>query len=242
MGSDAGNVKRIELRSKQVSGGKVVLWLEHVFTLKRQPKLRRSSTQLRSVASTEMDDLSRADSARASEDSALPEEPAAAVQPGSRAHAGPVTAIQVHRNAVYTSGGSQGAAALHEWTQGGTLHHSHSLKELGKLCCQSSACLVSRESLALLVHRMPEAVKIDFPTLFCQFRQLWSMCHSLRLIAPLWLKVDSMHAWEPPSYLTCGSLMSVWYIFCRRRKGDCHPERSGECQIASRHGSSPQLC
>ena len=131
VGSDAGNVKRIELRSKQVSGGRIVLWLEHVFTLKHQPKSRNSSTQLRSIPSAEMDDLSRADSARASEDSALQEEPAPAVLPGSKAHAGSVTAIQVHRNAVYTSGGSQGAAALHEWTQGGMLHHAHKLRDLG---------------------------------------------------------------------------------------------------------------
>lgn len=129
VGSESGNVKRVDLKRKDVTASKAQLWLEHIFTLRHHPKSRRCSTQLGSAASTELDDLSRAGSARASEDFAA-EEPA--IAPGSKAHAGPVTAIETYRNTVYTSGGSPGAAALHEWTQGGTLHHAHKLRELGK--------------------------------------------------------------------------------------------------------------
>ena len=132
VGSDSGNVRRIELKHKEVTGGKTQLWLENVFTLQHHPKSRRSSIQLGSATSTEPDDLSRADSARASEDFASAEEPA--VAPGSKAHAGPVTTIEMHRNTVYTSGGSPGTAALHEWTQAGALHHAHKLRELGMTC------------------------------------------------------------------------------------------------------------
>ena len=131
VGSDSGNVKRIELKSKQVTGSRPALWLEHVLTLKHLPKSRRSSAQFGSATSTELDDLSRAESGHASDDLAAADEPATA--PGSKAHAGPVTAVEVHRNTLYTSGGSQGAAALHEWTQAGTLHHAHKLKDLGML-------------------------------------------------------------------------------------------------------------
>lgn len=131
VGSEHGNVRRVELKRKEVTGGKAQLWLENVFTLKHHPKSRRSSVQLGSTTSTEMDDLSPADSARASEGYAVAEEPA--VAPGSKAHAGPVTAIEMYRNTVYTSGGSPDTAALHEWTQGGALHHAHKLKELGRV-------------------------------------------------------------------------------------------------------------
>lgn len=130
VGSDSGNVRRLELKQKEVTAGKTQLCLENVFTLKHSPKSRRSSIQLGSTTSTELDDLSRADSVRASEDFA--EEPA--IAPGSRAHAGPVTAIETHRNTVYTSGGSPGTAALHEWTQNGAMHHAHKLRELGMTC------------------------------------------------------------------------------------------------------------
>lgn len=132
IGSDSGNVRCVELKRKEVTAGKIQLWLENVFTLKHHPKSRRSSIQLGSATSSELDDLSRAGSARASEDFASAEEPAAA--PGSKAHAGPVTAIEMHRNIVYTSGGLPGTAALHEWTQGGALHHAHKLRELGMIC------------------------------------------------------------------------------------------------------------
>ena len=129
VGSESGNVRRVELKRKEVAAGKAQLWLENLFTLRHHPKSRRGSTNLASVASTELDDLSRAGSARASEDFAAEEPP---IAPGSKAHAGPVTAIEMHRNTVYTSGGSPGAAALHEWTQGGLLHHAHKLRELGE--------------------------------------------------------------------------------------------------------------
>ena len=132
VGSDSGNVRRVELKHKEVTAGKTRLWLESVFTLKHHPKSRRTSTQLGSATSLDLDDLSRADSARASEDFTSAEEPATA--PGTKAHAGPVTAIEMHRNTVYTSGGSTGTAALHEWTQGGALHHAHKLRELGTTC------------------------------------------------------------------------------------------------------------
>ncbi|KAL3162493.1 hypothetical protein ABBQ32_010154 [Trebouxia sp. C0010 RCD-2024] len=128
VGSESGNVRRVELKRKEVTANKAQLSLESIFTLRHHPKSRRCSTQLGSSASTELDDMSRAGSARASEDFAS-EEPA--IAPGSKAHAGPVTAIEMHRNTVYTSGGSPGAAALHEWTQGGFLHHAHKLRELG---------------------------------------------------------------------------------------------------------------
>lgn len=136
MGSDSGNIKCIELKSKEVTGGKPILWLEHVFTLKHQPKSRRSSTQFGSAASTEFDEISRGGSVRASEDEAIAEEPA--VTPGSKAHAGPVTAIEIHMSTVFTSGGSPGTAALHEWTQGGSLHHMHRLKDLGEALAVNS--------------------------------------------------------------------------------------------------------
>lgn len=129
VGSESGNVRRVELKRKEVTANKAQLSLESIFTLRHHPKSRRCSTQLGSSASTELDDMSRAGSARASEDFAS-EEPA--IAPGSKAHAGPVTAIEMHRNTVYTSGGSPGAAALHEWTQGGFLHHAHKLRELGE--------------------------------------------------------------------------------------------------------------
>ena len=132
VGSDSGNVRRVELKRKEITAGKTQLWLEKMYTLKHHPKSRRSSTQFGSATSTELDDLSRADSARASEDFAAAEEPA--IAPGSKAHAGPVTAIETHRNTVYTSGGSPGTAALNEWTHGGALHHAHKLRELGMAC------------------------------------------------------------------------------------------------------------
>lgn len=152
VGSDSGNVRRVELKYKALTTGKPQLCLENVFTLKHHPKSRRSSTQLGSTTSTELDDLSRADSTRASDDFISAEEPASA--PGSKAHAGPVTAIEMHRNTVYTSGGWPGTAALHEWTQGGALHHAHKLRELGTAC---SLHFLMSQSLA---HRLPcNAVK-----------------------------------------------------------------------------------
>lgn len=132
VGSDSGNVRRVELKYKNFTAGKPQLCLENVFTLKHHPKSRRTSTQLGSTTSTELDDMSRADSTRASEDFISTEEPASA--PGSKAHSGPVTAIEMYRNTLYTSGGSPGTAALHEWTQGGALHHAHKLRELGTAC------------------------------------------------------------------------------------------------------------
>ncbi|KAL0047223.1 hypothetical protein WJX82_010034 [Trebouxia sp. C0006] len=79
VGSDSGNVKRIELQSNQVTAC---------------------------------------------------EEPAVGIV-GVRAHAGPVTAVEVHQNLVFTSGGSASYPALHQWAQNGVLQHSQKLKELG---------------------------------------------------------------------------------------------------------------
>jgi len=130
VGSDSGNVKRIELQSNQVTGGSTKCWLEHTHTLRHQAKRRRSSTVFSSTASAELDDLSRAESARASEDYTAGEEPAVGTV-GVRAHAGPVTAVEAHRNLVFTSGGSPSHPALHQWAQNGMLQHSQKLKELG---------------------------------------------------------------------------------------------------------------
>jgi len=132
VGSDSGNVKRIELQSDQVTGGSTKCWLEHTHTLRHQAKRRRSSTVFSSTASAELDDLSRVDSARASEDYTAGEEQPAVGIVGVRAHAGPVTAVEAHQNLVFTSGGSASYPALHQWAQNGVLQHSQKLKELGK--------------------------------------------------------------------------------------------------------------
>ncbi|DBA69568.1 TPA: hypothetical protein ACH3X2_012650 [Trebouxia sp. C0005] len=130
VGSDSGNVKRIELQSKQVTGGSTKCWLEHTHTLRHQAKRRRSSTVFSSTASAELDDLSRADSARASEDYTAGEEPAVGTV-GVRAHSGAVTAVEAHQSLVFTSGGSPSHPALHQWAQNGMLQHTQKLKDLG---------------------------------------------------------------------------------------------------------------
>lgn len=157
VGSDSGNVKRIELQTKQVTGGNTRCWLEHTHTLRHVAKSRRSSTVFGSTASADLDDLSRADSARASE-MAASEEPAAGPV-ASRAHAGPVTAVEVHSCFVFTSGGTQSHPALHQWSPNGMLQHSHKLNQIGmchlRLRCHS-ACQSGRQAEgsepALLVH------------------------------------------------------------------------------------------
>lgn len=131
VGSDSGNVKRIELHRKQTTDGNTKLWLEHTHTLRHPAKSRRSSIVFSSTASAELDDLSRADSAHASEDDSATEDPGPGTA-GVRAHSGPVTAVETYRNFVFTSGGTHSSCALHQWTQNGMLHHSHKLKELGK--------------------------------------------------------------------------------------------------------------
>lgn len=131
VGSDSGNVKRIELQSDQVIGDSTKCWLEHTQTLRHQAKRRRSSTVFSSTASAELDDLSRVDSARASEDYTAGEEQPAAGIVGVRAHTGPVTAVETHKNFVFTSGGSPSYPALHQWVQNGMLQHSQKLKDLG---------------------------------------------------------------------------------------------------------------
>jgi len=131
VGSDSGNVKRIELQSDQVTGGSTKCWLEHTHTLRHQAKRRRSSTVFSSTASAELDDLSRVDSARASEDYTAGEEQPAVGIVGVRAHAGPVTAVEAHQNLVFTSGGSPSHPALHQWAHNGVLQHSHKLTDLG---------------------------------------------------------------------------------------------------------------
>ena len=129
-GSGSGNVKRIDLRRVQATGGSTTFTLEHVSTLRHQGKSRRSSIAFSSSASAELDDLSRAGSAHASDDMSAVEEPHM-VTAGVRAHTGPVTAIETHRNWIFTSGGTQSSSALHQWTRNGGLHHSHKLKDLG---------------------------------------------------------------------------------------------------------------
>ncbi|DBB01174.1 hypothetical protein WJX77_003342 [Trebouxia sp. C0004] len=131
VGSDSGNVKRIELQSNQVTGGgSAKCWLEHTHTFRHQAKRRRSSTVFSSTASAELDDLSRADSARVCKDYTAGEEPAVGTI-GVRAHAGPVTAVEAHQNLVFTSGGSPSHPALHQWAQNGMLQHSQKLKDIG---------------------------------------------------------------------------------------------------------------
>ena len=131
VGSDSGNVKRIELLSNQVTGGRTKCWLEHTHTLRHQAKRRRSSTVFSSTASAELDDFSRVNSARASEDYTAGEEQPAVATVGVRAHAGPVTAVETHKNFVFSSGGSSSYPALHQWAHDGMLQHSQKLQELG---------------------------------------------------------------------------------------------------------------
>ena len=150
VGSDSGNVKRIELQTKQVTGGNTRCWLEHTHTLRHVAKSRRSSNVFGSTASADLDDLSRADSARASEMS-VSEEPAAGPV-AARAHAGPVTAVEVHSCFVFTSGGAQSHPALHQWSASGMLQHSHKLNQIGmshlRLCCHS-ACQSEQQAESL---------------------------------------------------------------------------------------------
>ena len=131
VGSHSGNVKRIELLSNQVTGGSTKCWLEHTHTLRHQAKRRRSSTVFSSTASAELDDFSRVNSARASEDYTAGEEQPAVATVGVRAHAGPVTAVETHKNFVFSSGGSSSYPALHQWAHDGMLQHSQKLQELG---------------------------------------------------------------------------------------------------------------
>ena len=130
IGSEAGNVKRVELCSKDVANGKPALFLEHSLTLRHQPKSRRSSTTFSNAA--DMDDLTRADSARGSADSHPTSEGAPTGNLGVRAHTGPVTAVEAQGSLLFTAGGNQNTAALHQWGQSGVLHRSHKLKDLGE--------------------------------------------------------------------------------------------------------------
>lgn len=51
---------------------------------------------------------------------------------GVKAHAGPVTAMELHGGRVFTSGGTQNYSALIEWDVSGTVLHTHDLRDLGE--------------------------------------------------------------------------------------------------------------
>lgn len=145
-------MKRIDLCSKQATGVATRLWLEHNMTLRPQPKSRRSSAGLHPAVSADLEDqLARADSARASEESHANSEGGGAGAVGMRAHAGAVAAVETRGLLIFTSGGTQSTAALHQWGQNGILHRSHKLKDLGKhralpggamlnVCCAQMCC------------------------------------------------------------------------------------------------------
>ena len=153
IGSEAGNVKRIELCSKEVPNGRPALFLEHSLTLRHQAKSRRSSTTFSHAASADMDDLMRADSARASADadSHPTSEGAPTGTLGVRAHTGPVTAVEAKGSFLFTAGGNHNTAALHQWGQSGMLHRSHKLKDLG----EAASCSSTRQPVPLGISLCP---------------------------------------------------------------------------------------
>ena len=134
IGSEAGNVKRIDLCSKQVTGSETKVWLEHNLTLRHVPKSRRSSTNFSHAASADMDELAKTDLPRKCSGESIPgSEGGTAGNPsGVRAHNGPVTAVETKGQFVFSSGGSQSTAVLHQWGQNGMLHRSHKLGDLGE--------------------------------------------------------------------------------------------------------------
>lgn len=133
VGSESGNVRRICLVPSQDADSPHRFTLDVAHTFKRYSTSSRSaSQQLCSSEDMPADDFSRADSAHHAEDLTGSEEGSAAGLTGVKAHAGPVSAIEVHKGRVFTSGGTQKSATLIEWDIAGTMLHSHDLKELGE--------------------------------------------------------------------------------------------------------------
>ena len=167
IGSEAGNVKRIDLCSKQVTGSETKVWLELNLTLRPLPKSRRSSITFSHAASSDMDELAKADFGRknSAESNTASEAGTNGAGGGFRAHTGPVAAIATKGQFVFTSGGPQSSAMLHQWGQNGTLHRSHKLADLGEEFCPVWCDTFCQEQF---ISSMPSEV-LDQQQQLCKF-------------------------------------------------------------------------
>lgn len=140
VGSESGNVRRVTLKQGQDPNSTQYLSLEVAQTFKRNSSSRSTSQRLGSSSMESIpDDFSRVDSAHPTDDPLGSDEGSAGGSTGGlagglagvKAHAGPVSAIEIHKGRVFTSGGTQSSAALIEWDSKGVMVHTHNLKELG---------------------------------------------------------------------------------------------------------------
>ena len=140
VGSESGNVRRVTLKQGPDPNSTQPLSLEVAQTFKRYSTSRSTSQRLGSSSMESIpDDFSRVDSAHPTDDPLGSDKGSAEGSTGGlagglagiKAHAGPVSAIEIHKGHVFTSGGTQNSAALIEWDSKGMMVHTHNLKELG---------------------------------------------------------------------------------------------------------------